>query len=225
MKEEKIKKIKKEKIKKIKEIEEEIKNCKICRKNKFGLPVPGEGNLNAEVFFVGMAPGRNEAKSGRPFVGMAGKNLEKFLNSINLKREEVYISSPVKFYPGKRNLSDEEILHGMKHLQKQVEIVNPKIVVLLGEVAYFGFFKKKEKITKIHGKIFYKDGRAFFVTFHPAAARFPKVKKLMEEDFRKLSLLLGNKSKKTKIAIKVSIKVKLVWKFKFWVFILICWGK
>jgi uracil-DNA glycosylase family 4 len=176
--------------KEMKKIEEEIRKCKICRKGKFGLPVPGEGNLDAKIFFVGMAPGRNESKVGRPFVGMAGKNLEKFLKSINLRREEVYLTSPVKYYPGKRNLKDEEILHGMKHLKKQVEIVNPKIIVLLGEVAYFGFFEKKEKITKIHGKIFYKDGRVFFVTFHPAAARFPKIKSLMQEDFRKLSLIL-----------------------------------
>jgi uracil-DNA glycosylase family 4 len=172
------------------EIEEEIRRCNICKKGKTGLPVPGEGNLNSKIVFVGMAPGRNESKVGRPFVGMAGRNLELFLSSINLRREEVYLTSPVKYYPGKRLLRDEEILHGMEHLRKQIDIIDPKIIVLLGEVAYFGFFRKREKITKIHGKVFREGGRIYFVTFHPAAARFPKIKKLMQRDFRKLSLIL-----------------------------------
>ncbi|MEM2619186.1 MAG: uracil-DNA glycosylase [Candidatus Hadarchaeales archaeon] len=170
----------------------EIEKCKECRKNKFGLPVVGEGNLNSKVFFVGMAPGRNEARTGRPFIGMAGKKLNSFLEKIGLRREDVYLTSPVKFYPGKRNLKDEEIIHGMKHLEKQIKIVDPKIVVLLGSVAYFGFFRKKEKIMKIHGKEIRKGKRIFFVTFHPAASRFPKIKRLMEKDFEKLKKLIKN---------------------------------
>ena len=179
----------------LEKIAEEIKNCEECRRGKFGLPVPGEGSSNAKIMFLGEAPGINESKIGKPFVGKSGKFLNKLLESIGIKREEVFITSPVKYYPGKRAPTDEEISHGMVHTWKQIEIINPKIIVLLGNVAIKGTLGKNYKISEIHGKPIKKGGRIYFPTFHPSAARrFPKIRKLVEEDFKKLKKIINNLS-------------------------------
>jgi len=179
----------------LEKIAEEIKNCEECKRSKFGLPVPGEGSPNAKIMFLGEAPGINESKIGKPFVGKSGKFLNKLLESIGIKREEVFITSPVKYYPGKRAPTNEEISHGMVHTWKQIEIINPKIIVLLGNVAIKGTLGKNYKISEIHGKPIKKDGRIYFPTFHPSAARrFPKIRKLVEEDFKKLKKIINNLS-------------------------------
>ncbi|MGC8812183.1 MAG: uracil-DNA glycosylase [Candidatus Aenigmatarchaeota archaeon] len=175
----------------LEEIKKEIEECKECKKNKYGLPVPGEGNPNADIMFLGMAPGIEESKTGRPFVGKAGKFLNKLLVSIGIKREEIFITSPVKYYPGKRAPTDEEIKHGMLHTWKQIEIIKPKLIVLLGNVAVEGILNRKLKVSEIHGKLLKKDGMLIFPTFHPSAAmRFPRIRKLMEEDMKKLKRIL-----------------------------------
>jgi len=178
----------------LKRIAEEIKRCKECKKGKYGLAVPGEGNPNAKIVFVGEAPGYTESKTGRPFIGRAGKFLTKLLNSVGIKRENVFITSPVKYYPGRRAPTKKEIMHGMLHTRKQIEIIDPRVIVLLGKVAIFAFLGDK-KISEIHGKVIKKD-RIYFPTFHPSAAmRFPKIKKLMEADFKKLKkFLISNRN-------------------------------
>ncbi|MEM5806047.1 MAG: uracil-DNA glycosylase [Candidatus Aenigmatarchaeota archaeon] len=175
----------------LEKIGEEIEKCPECKKNKFGLPVSGEGNPNAKIMFIGEAPGREESKTGRPFVGRAGKLLTELLDSIGIKREEVFITSPVKYYPGKRKLTTKEILHGRKHLLKQISVIKPKLIVALGNVALKALFPdKKLSITKIHGESIYAD-KIYFPTFHPAAAlRFPKIKKLIKKDFCKLKKII-----------------------------------
>jgi len=174
----------------LEKIAKEIEECEECKKDKFGLPVPGEGNPNAKIMFLGEAPGVEESKTGKPFVGKSGKFLNKLLESIGIKREEVFITSPVKYYPGKRAPTDEEISHGMIHTSKQIEVINPKIIVLLGNVAIKGTLGKDYKISEIHGKPIKKDKRIYFPTFHPSAARrFPKIRKPMEEDMKKLKVL------------------------------------
>lgn len=173
------------------DIAKEIAKCKECMENKFGLPVPGEGNPAAKIMFIGESPGPNEAKVGRPFVGRSGKLLTELLNSIGIKKEEVFITSPVKYYQGKRALKNSEIEHGTKHLVKQVEAIKPKLIVLLGQVAMKALFPdKKAKVSDVHGKLFCFD-KVYFPTFHPAAAvRFPKIKDLMKKDFEKLHKLI-----------------------------------
>jgi uracil-DNA glycosylase family 4 len=172
-------------------IAEEIAKCKICKKGKFGLPVPGEGNPNTKIMFLGEAPGPSESKIGRPFVGRSGKFLTKMLEKIGIKREDVFITSPVKYYPGKRAPDLEEIRHGMTHTRKQIEAIKPKIIVLLGNVAVKALIDEKLRISDIHGKLIEKEGVNYFPTFHPSAAmRFTKVRLKMEEDLKKLKTIL-----------------------------------
>jgi len=172
-------------------VAEEIAKCEQCKKGKFGLPVPGEGNPEAKIIFLGEAPGYQESKTGRPFVGRAGKFLTKMLDSIGLKREDVFITSPVKYFPGKRAPTLEEIRHGMVHTKKQIEIINPKIIVLLGNVAIKALLDEKLRVSDIHGKVIEKNGVKYFPTFHPSAAmRFTGMRIKMEADFKKLKSLL-----------------------------------
>ncbi len=170
------------------EIEDEIRKCRECMKGKSGLPVPGEGDPDAMIMFVGEAPGREESKTGRPFVGRAGKLLTRLLKSAGIERENVFITSPVKFYPGKRTPTRKEILHGREHLVKQIDVIKPKLIVALGNVALKALFpERKLAITQIHGKFFEENGVTYFPTFHPAAGlRFQKYKKLLEKDFKKI---------------------------------------
>lgn len=171
----------------LEEVSREIENCRECKKGKSGKAVPGEGNPNAKIFFVGEAPGRKEAKTGRPFVGPSGRYLTHLLNSIGVNREEVYITSPVKYFPGFRAPTDDEISHGKTHLLEQIEVVKPKLIVLLGNVAVKVLLGEGFKISKIHGKPIKKEGVIYFPTFHPSAARrFLKFRRLMREDFKKL---------------------------------------
>lgn len=168
----------------------EIKNCSICQKDKIGLPVPGEGNSQAKIVFIGEAPGREEAKTGRPFVGRSGQLLRQLIREIGLKENQVFITSPVKYLPKRGTPTKEDINHGMIHTEKQLNIINPKIIVLLGSIATQGVLGEKIPITKQHGKIINKDKQTFFLTFHPAAAlRFPPLRKLLAKDFQKLKKL------------------------------------
>lgn len=169
-------------------IAKEIENCKICKTNKFGKAVPGEGNPNAKIMFVGEAPGKTESETGRPFVGRSGKFLTTLIESAGLKREDVYITSPVKYFPGYRAPTDTEITHGKIHFDKQVKIISPQFIVLLGRVAQKAVLGKAFLLKDLHGKII-KDGkRSYFLTYHPAAAlRFPKLKILLSGDFKKMT--------------------------------------
>jgi len=180
-------------MKKEKEIEKlnrEIRNCKKCplwklRKNA----VPGEGPVNAKIMAIGMAPGIEEDKLGRPFVGRAGKFLNELFKIAKIKREEIFITSPLKCLPQpppNRKPKKEEIEACLPYLKKQIKIINPKYFILLGEVAFSVFFPK-EKLKKFRGKWIKKGEEFYFPTYHPAAGlRFPKIRKILEKDFRKL---------------------------------------
>lgn len=176
-----------DKIKALTKIAKEIEECEECKKDKYGLPVPGEGNPDAKIMFMGEAPGFNEAKTGRPFVGRAGKFLDKMLKKTGIKREDVFITSPVKYFPGERAPTPEEMMHGVIHTKNQIDIIKPKLIVLLGNVAIKALLDEKSKVTNIHGKIIEKNGIDYFPTFHPSAAmRFTGMRLKMEEDFKKL---------------------------------------
>jgi DNA polymerase len=173
-------------------IAEEISKCTVCKKDKFGLPVPGEGNPNAKIMFIGEAPGIEESKTGKPFIGRAGKFLDKLFALIKIERKNVFITSPLKYYPGRRSIKNLEIEHGKIHLQKQIEIIQPKLIVLLGNVAIKATLGRNYELLKIHGKLIEKDSIFYFPTFHPAAGmRFPKVKKLIKGDFIKLKKIIN----------------------------------
>jgi DNA polymerase len=176
-------------------IAQEIEHCTICQKDSIGIAVPGEGNPNADVVFIGEAPGKKEAETGKPFIGRSGQLLRSLIRSIGLDDEkDVYITSPVKYLPRRGTPSSSQIAHGREHLMKQLAVIQPKIVVLLGRVAAEGVLQEKVAVSKEHGKVIEeKDGIKYFLTIHPAAAlRFSqKYKPLLEEDFQKLKKLLA----------------------------------
>lgn len=175
----------------LKRIANEIKNCAICKKDSHGKTVPGEGDADADIVFVGEAPGKEEAKTGRPFVGRSGKLLRSLIREIGFREEEVFITSPVKYLPNRGTPNKTQIAHGRIHLDKQLEIIAPKIIVLLGSVAGQGVLETKFPILKVHGKMIEESNRKYLVTLHPAAViRFPKYLSLFRADFQKLKSLV-----------------------------------
>lgn len=175
-----------DKKKEMEKIAKEIESCKVCKAGKSGKAVVGEGSLDSEIIFIGEAPGKTEAETGRPFVGRSGKLLRSMITSIGLLEKDVYITSPVKYLPDRGTPTSEDIAHGRIHLMKQFEIIKPKIVVLLGRVAAEGVLEIKVQVTREHGKIISEEnGIKYFLTLHPAAVlRFPwKFKKDFEVDF------------------------------------------
>lgn len=175
---------------KLDEIAEEISQCKICQKDAVGKPVPGEGNPDADIIFVGEAPGKTEAATGRPFIGRSGKLLRQLINEAGLREENVYITSPVKYLPVYGTPKKKDIEHGRMYMDRQLAIINPKVVVLLGSVAVQAILNEKIPVSTRHGEIIEKKGRKYFITVHPAAAlRFTKMKELLLSDFKKLKKL------------------------------------
>lgn len=182
---------KSEKQKALDKIVKEIEECKVCKIDKIGIAVPGEGNPDADIMFVGEAPGSNEAREGRPFIGRSGKFLRQQIESIGLKDEDVFIVSPVKYLPTYITPKPSDILHGKTHFDKQVEIIDPKIMVLMGNTAVMAVLGEKMPIMKVHGETIVRDGRTYFISLHPAAAiRFQKFRGTFIEDFQKIKELV-----------------------------------
>jgi uracil-DNA glycosylase family 4 len=179
------------------------KTCPLSKTAKN--PVPGEGSPHAQIFFIGEAPGRNEDETGRPFVGAAGKVLEKLLSTIGLSREDVFITSIEKFRPpNNREPKPVEIMACFPYLEKQIEIIAPRIIVPLGRHALKRIleWEKGETIdSPINMKIFV--GRAFkghseriyLPVYHPAAALYNRsLYASLETDFKKIQKLLKKKT-------------------------------
>lgn len=170
-------------------LREEILRCRACplhrtRKN----PVPGEGNPEALLVFVGEAPGAEEDEQGRPFVGKAGELLTRMIKAMGLSREEVYITNVLKCRPpNNRNPRPEEIEACMPFLLRQMEIVRPRIICALGTFAAQTLLGTKERITALRGKFHLWRGIKVMPTFHPAfLLRNPGYKKLAWEDLKKI---------------------------------------
>ncbi|MFA9288732.1 MAG: uracil-DNA glycosylase family protein [Weeksellaceae bacterium] len=177
----------------LKKVQDEIRNCPICPQGMIGLPVPGEGNAEARFIAVGEAPGAKEAETGRPFIGRSGKLLTQLLESIGISREEIYITSPVSYFPGRRAPTPAEVAHGRTHFFKQVTIIDPEFLVCMGATALYAVTGDKMKVMQVHGKPFVYKDRKIFPTLHPAAAiRFQKNKALIESDFQELKKYLDN---------------------------------
>jgi uracil-DNA glycosylase family 4 len=182
-----------DKEKELAKISEEIGRCPLCKQWGEGRPVPGEGYPDADIVFIGEAPGRKEADEGRPFVGRSGRFLRAVMKKFDLKDEEVFITSPVKYFPLQGTPTKENILHGRAHLLKQLSIIDPSFVVLLGNTACVALLDRKAQIMKEHGKVIHKDKKTYLITFHPAfAMRFSEGRKGFIKDFEKLKSLVDH---------------------------------
>lgn len=172
-------------------IAREIEACALCKQETMGKAVPGEGNPDAAIVFIGEAPGNTEAACGRPFVGRSGRLLRTMIQSVGLKELDVYITSPVKYLPNRGTPTPAQIAHGRIHLQKQLAVIQPKVIILLGNVATKALLEEKIPILQRHGTIIQRGNRSYFLTLHPAAAiRFRKFRKLLEGDFQRLKEIL-----------------------------------
>lgn len=144
------------------------KGCSLCEnRNKI---VFSDGCYNAPIMFIGEAPGKNEDESGIPFIGRAGQLLRKFMFEVGFKNNDFYIANTIKCRPPEnRKPTKEEKLACFQFLEKQIELVNPKIIVLVGSTALESFiFDKKMTITKARGQIFEINNRKFIPIFHPS---------------------------------------------------------
>lgn len=187
-----------------KNFEELASACASCQKCVLGQTrtnsVFGTGNPNADLMFVGEAPGEQEDLSGIPFVGRAGQLLDKYLFAIDIKREDVYIANILKCRPPKnRDPLPEEEDACIGYLREQVRMIRPKVIVCLGRISAMRLIKPDFKITQEHGKWFEKNGYLMTAVFHPAALlRDPRKKEDMLEDMKtikaKLDELGGNQS-------------------------------
>jgi DNA polymerase len=168
-------------------ISKEIERCKICRRASSGKAVPGEGSPDAKIVFLGEAPGKTEAATGRPFVGRSGKLLRLMIRGLGLKESDVFITSPVKYLPDRGTPSREQIIHGRTHLSRQLDVIKPKIIMLLGKTAVAAMLRRPSAILKEHGDIVKANNRTYVITLHPAAViRFPKYRHIMEKDFQRV---------------------------------------
>lgn len=169
-------------------VAQEIHNCTACRLHERATKaVPGYGDVNAEILFIGEAPGAEEDRQGLPFVGRSGQYLDYLLNLIGMKREQVFITNVVKHRPPEnRDPSPDEIVACKPYLDRQFEIIDPLVVATLGRFSMARYFPDG-KISQIHGKPRYADNRAYYPLFHPAAAlRNPNLRRDMEADIRRL---------------------------------------
>jgi uracil-DNA glycosylase len=149
--------------------------------------VPGEGSATAKVMLVGEAPGAKEDESGRPFVGGAGKLLDRLLAEAGLERDDVFITNVVKARPpGNRDPKADEVAHHLPWLEAQLDVIHPKLLVPLGRHA-LRRFAPDTTITASHGHVIEHDGRTLFPMYHPAAAlRNPSLRKTLHEDAQAL---------------------------------------
>lgn len=187
------------------QLSDEIHQCKQCDLFKTRTnPVVGEGSLDADLFFIGEAPGFNEDKRGRPFVGRAGAILDELLRSIDLKRSDIFIANILKCRPpNNRNPTKKEINLCTHFLERQLEIVNPKIIIPMGSFSSAYIFSKYDlpfsKISEVHGKLFTKNtlysNLRIIPMYHPAVATYnPNKISVLLEDINQVKQYIISKS-------------------------------
>ncbi|MGK2848570.1 MAG: uracil-DNA glycosylase [Minisyncoccota bacterium] len=176
-----------------------MRTCHCTLRNSALRAVPGTGNVNGKLMFIGEAPGKKEDESGRPFVGSAGKVLDTLLASIHLTREEVYITNIVKYRPpNNRDPNLEEVNACQEWLAEEIRIIQPKIIVTLGRYALANFIAH-QKISEAHGQVFQHiipniGLQTFLVLYHPAVALYNKrLYTTLLLDFQKILPLLDKK--------------------------------
>jgi uracil-DNA glycosylase len=172
----------------LKEVSKQVSACQKCalqysRKNA----VPGEGPFDSQILFIGEGPGFYENEQGRPFIGSAGQFLTELLGKIGLKREQVFITNVVKCRPpGNRDPLPDELVACSAYLDRQIEAINPRVIVTLGRFS-MAKFMPMAKISDIHGQASWVHGRLVVAMYHPAAALHqPSLKPALEKDFMKL---------------------------------------
>lgn len=175
------------------QIAQEVSNCEQCdlhysRKNS----VPGEGPANAELMFIGEGPGFHENEQGRPFVGPAGRYLDELLSLIGINRDEVFIGNVVKCRPpSNRDPQTEELAACSNYLDRQIQTINPKVIVTLGRFS-MAKYCPNAKISEVHGQAINIRGRLIIPMYHPAAALHqPSLKSVVESDFKNLPELIN----------------------------------
>jgi DNA polymerase len=176
----------------LQDIATKVSHCKLCNlQHSREKGVPGEGPSDAEIMLIGEGPGFHENMQGRPFVGAAGELLVELLGSIGLTREQVFITNVVKCRPpSNRDPSPEELQACSPYLDKQIQIINPKVIVTLGRFSMAKFLPQA-KISEIHGKPFTVKGTLIVPFYHPAAALHrPSLRSTVEEDFKALPGLM-----------------------------------
>lgn len=175
------------------DVRKELGDCERCKLHRTRRTIVfGEGNEEAGLMLIGEAPGYDEDVQGRPFVGKAGQLLTKILQSINLPREEVYITNIVKCRPPQnRNPQPDEIQSCNPFLVKQITVVQPKIICALGSFSAQTLLKTDTKITALRGKVFDLEGIKVIPTYHPAfLLRNPERKREVWEDMKKIAELM-----------------------------------
>ena len=175
------------------ELYEEIALCRQCEIAKYRTKVvPGEGAEDADIMFIGEAPGWHEDQQGRPFVGPAGLYLDELLASINLRREQVYIANVIKCRPPtNRDPLPSEIHNCRKWLDRQIELIRPGMIVTLGRYSMAMFFSGKS-ISKIHGTAQKRDNVIYYAMYHPAAALHQqRLRQVIGDDMLKIPSLLA----------------------------------
>jgi len=183
------------------ELSLQIQNCQMCVLHKSRTrAVPGEGAEDTTILFVGEAPGWHEDQQGKPFVGPAGQFLEELLASIGLKRQQVFIANVLKCRPpGNRDPLPGEIQACWPWLERQIEILHPKMIVSLGRYSMARFFPEGS-ISKLHGMAQRRDGVIYYAMYHPAAALHQqKLRQTIKEDMLKIPKLLAEAEKPVEI--------------------------
>jgi DNA polymerase len=176
----------------MRELEARVKTCQLCRLAKTRTnAVPGEGEYRAEVMFVGEGPGYNEDRQGRPFIGQAGQFLNELLGLAGLSRESAYITNVVKCRPpNNRDPMPDEMAACAPYLERQIALINPRIIVTLGRYSMSKFFPG-ERISQIHGTARMVDGRMCVAMYHPAAGLHQaSLADVIRSDFRKLPIFI-----------------------------------
>jgi DNA polymerase len=177
------------------DLDEGIRVCVKCPLHQSRThAVPGEGPIPARAFFLGEAPGAKEDQLGRPFVGPSGRLLTGLLESAGLSRPEVYITSCVKCRPPNNRTPHTNELNTCQAawLNEQIELVDPPLIVLLGKVAAEQVLQDHRSLRQVHGTTVRRDGRLYFLTYHPAVAfRVPETRDSMEQDMVVLKGLLS----------------------------------
>ena len=177
----------------LREVAAEVSTCTKCKLCKGRTrAVPGEGNPNAKIMFIGEGPGYHEDQQGRPFVGPAGQFLDELLASINLKRSDVFIANVVKCRPPQnRDPEPDEMAACNDYLDRQIAAIKPRVIVTLGRYSMSKFFAG-EKISAIHGRARKRDGYICIAMYHPAAGLHQaSLKDVIRQDFKKIPVIIA----------------------------------
>jgi uracil-DNA glycosylase family 4 len=171
-------------------IRSQIMDCRLCKLYTTRVnAVPGEGSCSAKIMFVGEAPGRKEDELGKPFVGMAGKILDQVLNKAGIDRSKIFITNVVKCRPPGNRIPDEEetIACITNHLQRQISVIHPRIICVMGRTALESLLGMKSILAN-RGKTVFRNDMKYFLTLHPAATIYNvKLRSYLEKDMATLA--------------------------------------